>query len=391
MKLCPNCRTENDNDAKFCKECASPFPVKAAKSIDRDPTSQSPAKPANLAITSAQEKKNDTPLDFFLAKIKKTSSTSENQPSFWQKAKDSIKGNYYLMFCVALIILVFAILIIGVNSVKTVPTTASSTSSDDLSSQLAPKPIIKVSESDIIEIDSNYLVANNEKYEGSGKYFRVSGKITKGSSYYNHSLSFKTEDGYDLTVDFQSACGLVYYKKDTYVTLVAKYFSGDYNSLNLSDGYIEESGEEAEQTYIRLKGKWDKQREADAKAEKEKAKKAKKEYIASCKTYKYKDIARNPDKYNGKRAKFKGEVVQVIEGYLSTTLRVDVTKGKYGIYTDTMYVVYTPKSSTESRILEDDIITIYGELAGIESYETVMGAKVSIPRINAEYITINSK
>lgn len=158
-----------------------------------------------------------------------------------------------------------------------------------------------------------------------------------------------------------------------------------------SDSYIEESGEAAEQTYQRLKAKGDKLRAADAKAEKEKAKKAKKDYIASCKTYKYKDIARNPDKYYGKRAKFKGEVVQVIEGYFDTTLRVDVTKGKYGIYTDTMYVVYTPQSTTENRILEDDIITIYGELAGIETYETVMGAKVSIPRIDAEYITINSK
>ena len=95
---------------------------------------------------------------------------------------------------------------------------------------------------------------------------------------------------------------------------------------------------------------------------KESTKKAKKDYIDSCKTYKYKDIARNPDKYYGKRAKFKGEVVQVVEGYFDTTLRVDVTKGKYGIYTDTMYVVYTPESSTEDRILEDDIITIYGEL-----------------------------
>lgn len=378
MKLCPNCRTQNDDDAKFCKECATPFTANAT------------------GYAAAQEAvKEKAPLDDLIGRIsgrfKKPSVASESQPSLWQKTKGWVRSNYYVMFFIVMIVLVFVVLSIGVNSVKTVPTPASSTSSDDLSSQLAPKPIIKVSESDIIEIDSNYLVANNEKYEGSGKYFRVSGKITKGSSYYNHSLSFKTEDGYDLTVDFQSACGLVYYKKDTYVTLVAKYFSGDYNSLNLSDGYIEESGEEAEQTYIRLKEKWDKQREADAKAEKEKAKKAKKDYIASCKTYKYKDIARNPDKYYGKRAKFKGEVVQVIEGYLDITLRVDVTKGKYGIYTDTMYVVYTPQSTTENRILEDDIITIYGELAGIETYETVMGAKVSIPRIDAEYITINSK
>ena len=397
MKLCPNCRTQNDDDAKFCKECATPFTTEISKSNSSPQTSNNNLnEPAASNRTLAhEENKHQAPLDYYFDKEKnkfnKSSATSENQPSFWQKAKDIIKENYYVMFFLVMIALVFVVLIIGVNSSNRELKSTSSSSTDSLSSELARKPIIKVSESDIIEIDYNYLAENYERFKDFDKYFKIAGKITRASSYNSHSLSFKTDDGNEVSVDFQSGCIIAYYKVDTYVTLVGKYYTGGYSFLSLSDAYIVESGEEAEQTYKRLKDKWDKQRAADKKAEKEKAKKAKKDYIASCKTYKYKDIARNPDKYEGKKARFKGKVVQVVDDYFETILRVNVTKGKYGIYTNTIYVVYTPKSESESRILEDDIITIYGELNGIETYDTVMGSKVSIPRIDAEYITINSK
>lgn len=67
-------------------------------------------------------------------------------------------------------------------------------------------------------------------------------------------------------------------------------------------------------------------------------------------------------------------------------MRVNVTQGKYS-WDDTLYVTYTPKDG-ESRILEDDIITIYGEMQPLKTYTTVMGASVSIPAIDAKYIEI---
>ena len=112
------------------------------------------------------------------------------------------------------------------------------------------------------------------------------------------------------------------------------------------------------------------------------------EYKASCTAgYSYKELARDPDTYVGKKAKFTGKVVQVSEGSYSNILRVDVTKGKYGIWDDTMYVTYTPKDG-EGRILEDDIITMYGEMQPIQTYTTVMGASMSIPAIDAKYIDV---
>ena len=379
MKLCPNCRTENDNDAKFCKECATPFSANAT------------------GYAAAQEAvKEKAPLDDLIGRIsgrfKKPSVASESQPSLWQKTKGWVRSNYYVMFFIVMIVLVFVVLSIGVNSSKkdlsTIPASTTSSVSSLVSSEVIPE-VVKVSESDITEVDYVYYLSHPDKMV-TGKHYRVSGSI-EDLYLGNKMIVLKDSDGKELRASMQKGCDLSALSENDYVSLVGTYVTNADDWVYFSDSYIEESGEAAEQTYQRLKAKGDKLRAADAKAEKEKAKKAKKDYIASCKTYKYKDIARNPDKYYGKRAKFKGEVVQVIEGYLDITLRVDVTKGKYGIYTDTMYVVYTPKSSTESRILEDDIITIYGELAGIETYETVMGAKVSIPRIDAEYITINSK
>lgn len=114
------------------------------------------------------------------------------------------------------------------------------------------------------------------------------------------------------------------------------------------------------------------------------------EYKASCKTYTYKEIARNPGEYEGKLAVFTGEVIQAqqeeLYGLMFYVLRVDVTKsGRY--YTDTMYVTYWTTADAP-RILEDDIIVMYGELTGEKTYTTVMGASVTIPSFSAEYIEI---
>lgn len=115
----------------------------------------------------------------------------------------------------------------------------------------------------------------------------------------------------------------------------------------------------------------------------------KNEYMASCSDYSYKDIARNPDNYKGSKAKFTGKVIQVSEGWFNkVVLRVDVTKGEYGIWDDTVYVNYK-YSDGESKILEDDIITMYGTLDGRETYTSVLGAEITIPRFQAKYIIIN--
>lgn len=71
----------------------------------------------------------------------------------------------------------------------------------------------------------------------------------------------------------------------------------------------------------------------------------------------------------------------------SYTLRVNITQGTY-TWSDTILVSYTKQDSNEARILEDDIITMYGTLAGTYTYESVMGASVTVPLFFAEYIDL---
>lgn len=113
------------------------------------------------------------------------------------------------------------------------------------------------------------------------------------------------------------------------------------------------------------------------------------EYKAQCAAIPYKDIARNPTDYKGQKAFFKGKVAQVQENGKNVIIRIDVTQGSYGIWDDTVYIDYTRKNETESRILDEDIITAYGEILGIKKYTAVLGNQIAIPHLKAEYIVIH--
>lgn len=110
-------------------------------------------------------------------------------------------------------------------------------------------------------------------------------------------------------------------------------------------------------------------------------------YKADCFTYTYEEIARTPEKYIGDDVTFTGEVIQVIENGNSYSFRVNVTSTSYG-YTDTIYVTYERKNG-EPRILEDDIITVWGPFTGTYSYTAVLGQSITVPSMDAWYLSIN--
>lgn len=120
-----------------------------------------------------------------------------------------------------------------------------------------------------------------------------------------------------------------------------------------------------------------------------KAEQEKETFIPSCQAYTFEQLARNPESVKGTKVKLTGEVVQVMEGTYSNSLRVNITKkGTYSTYyTDTIYVSYEPKVG-EDKILEDDIITIYGTAQGDYSYTSTMGAKITLPYVSAKYIVL---
>ena len=84
-----------------------------------------------------------------------------------------------------------------------------------------------------------------------------------------------------------------------------------------------------------------------------------------------------------KLGKFKGKVVQVIEGEKDNNLRVAVD-GNY----DKILLVQYGNNIVSQRILEGDYITIYGMNRGIYSYTSTMGSKISLPSMVAYKIDI---
>ena len=111
------------------------------------------------------------------------------------------------------------------------------------------------------------------------------------------------------------------------------------------------------------------------------------EYKAQCQDIAYSELARNPDSYVGQQIKFTGEIIQVMEDSTGATYRINVTAGDYGIWDDTVLVGYIYKEG-QSRFLEDDIVTFYGVYGGLYTYESTMGASITIPSVIAEYIDL---
>ncbi len=115
------------------------------------------------------------------------------------------------------------------------------------------------------------------------------------------------------------------------------------------------------------------------------------EEIATYNEIDFQTLSRNPDKYKGEKFKFTGEVIQVQEPSFGNTveLRINVTKETYEYidtvsWSDTIYATVELQDG-DDRILEDDIITFYGECAGLYSYTSVLGAKISLPKIEIKY------
>lgn len=88
----------------------------------------------------------------------------------------------------------------------------------------------------------------------------------------------------------------------------------------------------------------------------------------------YDEIARHPNDYDGELLTYSGEVAQVIEGDGTTELRIAVD----GDYDSIIYGIYDNRI-LDSRLLEDDKIQFYGESCGIVSYQSTLGATISIP------------
>lgn len=107
-------------------------------------------------------------------------------------------------------------------------------------------------------------------------------------------------------------------------------------------------------------------------------------YKKQCRTASYEELARDEKGKEGEYFTFTGKVIQVDD----KQYRMNVTKitNEYlddAYYEDTIYFTYEYKGG--DRILEDDIITIWGQSSGLYTYTSVLGQSITLPSIDVEY------
>ena len=126
--------------------------------------------------------------------------------------------------------------------------------------------------------------------------------------------------------------------------------------------------------------------EAEEKAQAAEAEKERKEAEAKEKQgyntgITYNQLARTPDDFFADKVKFRGKVIQVIEGVDEIQIRLAV-----GSNYDTILLGSYKPDIVSSRVLEDDVITIYGESIGLITYQSTRGASISIPGVAIQKI-----
>lgn len=103
------------------------------------------------------------------------------------------------------------------------------------------------------------------------------------------------------------------------------------------------------------------------------------------------DLMRNNENYVGDILYLEGKIIQVQQGYGDTyELRVSITKEELGFgttfYSDPIYVHYAG-----DRILEEDIVGIYGQVKGIKEYSSIFGQTIVLPEVNSLLLEVISK
>jgi hypothetical protein len=114
-------------------------------------------------------------------------------------------------------------------------------------------------------------------------------------------------------------------------------------------------------------------------------------YKASCRQYTYEQIARNPNSYKGKRIKLTAKVNQIQDvGNGTEMLLLEMSTNSSNTLDGSLYALYSPKNDNEERILENDKVTLYGVMDGLQTYTTIMGNSRSVPKLTIEYRNIEA-
>lgn len=123
----------------------------------------------------------------------------------------------------------------------------------------------------------------------------------------------------------------------------------------------------------------------------EKPKISKEDFISSCEEIPYKTLARNPEENIGKRVKLTVKVSQILQGGLFDNgeyYRV-YTDDEYGMWLGDEYFMYDEREDKGTKILQDDILTVYAECAGTTQVKRALAnTKEDVVSIKVFYIDL---
>ncbi len=118
---------------------------------------------------------------------------------------------------------------------------------------------------------------------------------------------------------------------------------------------------------------------------------SKEDFVASCQEIPYKTLARNPDDYVGEHIVLTVKVAQIIQGGMfdSNQYYRVYTNDEYNLWLGDEYFMHDSRSDDDTKILQDDILTVYAEFDGVETIERALtGAKEDVLSIKAVYIEL---
>lgn len=114
-------------------------------------------------------------------------------------------------------------------------------------------------------------------------------------------------------------------------------------------------------------------------------------FVNSCEEVPYKTLARNPEAYVGTKLVLTVKVQQVMQGGLfddSQYYRVN-TDDEYGMWFGDEYFMYDFRADDNMKILQDDILKVYAEFAGVEEVTRALtGTTEEVPAIKAIYVEL---
>ena len=109
-------------------------------------------------------------------------------------------------------------------------------------------------------------------------------------------------------------------------------------------------------------------------------------YKAGARDLPYVQLVKDPYALRDAAVHYRGRVFQYDFNTGLTAMLVQVTQGKYGYWSDLVYVTI-PNAEAGTNITKDTVVNFWGDVAGVYSYSTQSGSN-SVPRVNAKYIEV---